>query len=124
MDFNFLEEAAQTPITTYIVMGVILLAIIGLFVWQTISGKKKQKEAQEQINSLKIGDKIKTIGGVCGYLVQINDDENTFILETGLGDDKCYIKFDKQAIYQTAHVTSSDKKEEAGEVKAEEEKAE
>ena len=85
-----------------IIMGVLILAIIGLFVWQTISGKKKQKAAQEMVNTLKIGDRVKTIDGVCGFVAEINDAENTFVLETGTENEKSYVKFDKGAIYQTA----------------------
>ncbi len=100
---NLLEgEAPENNITTIIIMGVLIVGIIGLFVWQTISGKKKQKEAQEMVNTLKIGDRVKTIGGICGFVAQINDAENTFVLETGLEENKSYIKFDKGAIYQTA----------------------
>lgn len=87
---------------TFVIMGVLILGIIGLFIWQSISGKKKQKEAQNMVNSLKIGDRVKTIGGICGFVAQINDAENTFVLETGLEENKSYVKFDKGAIYQTA----------------------
>ncbi len=96
------DAAKETPITTWIIMGALVLCVIGLFVWQTISGKKKQKQAQEMVNTLKIGDRVKTIGGICGFVAQINDAENTFVLETGLEENKSYIKFDKGAIYQTA----------------------
>ena len=104
-----------------IIMGVLIIAIIGLFVWQSISGKKKQKEAQNMVNSLKIGDRVKTIGGVCGFVAEINNAENTFVLETGTDDKKSYVKFDKGAIYQTAPAQGSEvaAKEEA---KAEESK--
>ncbi len=106
--FNLLEPTTDTNdgggsnITTIIIMAVLIVGIIGLFVWQTISGKKKQKQAQEMVNTLKIGDRVKTIGGICGFVAQINDAENTFVLETGLEDNKSYVKFDKGAIYQTA----------------------
>lgn len=95
-------KTPETPWGTYIIMGVLLIAIIGLFIWQNISNKKKQQQAQEVINNLKIGDRVKTIGGICGFVAQINDGENTFVLETGLEGNKSYIKFDKGAIYQTA----------------------
>ena len=53
------------------------------------------------LNALKPGNKVKTIGGVCGVVVEVCDD-NTFVLETGTEKSgKSYIKFDKQAIYQT-----------------------
>ena len=111
--WNLLTEAADTGAENggngggtdfggLIMVGVLLVAIIGLFIWQSITNKKKQKEAQEMVNSLKIGDRVKTIGGICGFVAQINDSENTFVLETGLEENKSYIKFDKGAIYQTA----------------------
>lgn len=113
MLFNLLETTTTTPTTpkdntmTYIIMAVIVVAIIGLFVWQSFANKKKRKEAQDMMNNLQPGIKIKTIGGICGYLVEVNDAENTFILETGTENNKCYIKFDKGAIYQTGSATAS-----------------
>ena len=90
-----------------VIFAVLLVAIIGLFVWQSISGKKKQKEAQERVNALKVGDRVKTIGGVCGFVAEINNAENTFVLETGTDKNKSYVKFDKGAIYQTAPAEGS-----------------
>ncbi len=104
--WNLLAEAGEgsggNQLGTYIIMGVLFVAIIGLFVWQSHTNKKKQKEAQNMLNNLKIGDRVKTIGGICGFVVQINDAENTFVLETGLEQNKSYVKLDKGAIYQTA----------------------
>lgn len=115
--FNLLEGEGN-GVFTWVIMGVLLVAIIGLFVWQSISGKKKQKEAQDMIDALKIGDRIKTIGGVCGFLVEINNAENTIVIETGTDKDKCRIKFDKGAIYQTGPANPN--KPEVKEEKAEE----
>ena len=109
-----------------VIFGVLIVAIIGLFVWQSISGKKKQQQAQQMVDSLKIGDRVKTIGGICGFVAQINNDENTFVLETGLEENKSYVKFDKGAIYQTApaegnaNVKPVEQKEEKVEDKVEE----
>lgn len=124
MLFNLLaegEQAAKNPTLTYVVMGVLVAAIIALFVWQSISGKKKRKEAQEMVEKLRIGDRIKTIGGVCGFLVEINNDENTIVIETGSDDKKSYMKFDKGAIYQTgpANPGAPVKEEPKAEVKEE-----
>lgn len=103
MIFNLLEGTSgnNSPITL-ILFGVIIVGMIGLLVWQSIAGKKKQKEAQNMVNNLKKGDRVKTIGGICGFVCEINDSENTFVLETGTDDKKSYVKFDKGAIYQTA----------------------
>ena len=69
---------------------------------------------------------IKTIGGVCGFLVEVNNDENTNVIETGTDDKKSYVKFDKAAIYQTgpANPAAPEKKEEAKAEDKKEEKAE
>ena len=111
MFYNLLTEESTTKSGSStlitIVFVVIIVAMIGLLVWQTISGKKKQKEAQNMLNQLKIGDRVKTIGGVCGFVVEINDAENTFVLETGTDANKSYVKFDKGAIYQTAPAQGS-----------------
>lgn len=93
---------AQTNITSLIIFGVLAVGIIGLFIWSSIRNKKQQKQAQEALNNIKIGDRVKTIGGICGFIVEINDAENTFVLETGSSEVKNCIKFDKGAIYQTA----------------------
>ena len=104
-----LEEATEQKPSymMYVILGVVFVGLIGLLIWQTISGKKKQKEAQNMVNQLKIGDRVKTIGGICGFVAEINDAENTFVLETGTADNKSFVKFDKGAIYQTAPAQGS-----------------
>ena len=100
--------------TSYVMIIVLIVAIIGLFIWSSYSNKKKQKQAQEMVNGIQIGDKVKTIGGVCGYVAEINDAENTFVLKTGMdGKEDSFVKFDKGAIYQTAPAKRVEKKEEA-----------
>lgn len=102
---RLLEDAAANTgngASSYILIGGLLVVVIGMFIWSSVSNKKKQKQAQEMVNSLKKGDRVKTIGGICGFVVEINNEENTFVLETGSADKKSYVKFDKGAIYQTA----------------------
>ena len=94
--------AAKKNYSTYIMLGVAALLLIGIFAYSSYSNKKRQKKALATQTALEIGDKVKTIGGVCGYVVEINDEEGTFVLETGTADNKTYTKFDKAAIYQTA----------------------
>ena len=101
MLYNLLAEEGANNSGTIIIMIVLIVAIIGLFIWQSITGKKRQQEAQNMVNSLKVGDGVKTIGGICGVVAEINNQENTFVLETGTDANKSFIKFDKGAIYQT-----------------------
>ena len=120
--FNLL---ATEGMGSTILFGVILVLLVGLMIWQSIAGKKRQKQEQEMKDALKIGDRVKTIGGICGFVAEINKEENTFVLETGMEGKKSYVKFDKGAIYQTApHEGSAAAKEAEEKAKAEEKPAE
>lgn len=112
---------AQADTTSTVMIVVLLVAIVGLFIWSSYSNKKRQKQAQEMVNGIKVGDKVKTIGGICGYVAEIDDSENTFVLRTGMAGKESFVKFDKGAIYQTAPAKPAEEKKE--EVKAEENKA-
>ena len=55
MFFNLLEGGAQeqNPVMTYIIFGIMAVAIIGLFIWQSISNKKRRKEAENMVSMVK-----------------------------------------------------------------------
>lgn len=115
------ESSGSNPtnqILTYVMLGVLVVLLIGMFVFSSRRNKKRQQEAENLINSVRPGNKVKTIGGVCGIVVEVNDEENTFVLETGSeASGKCYMKFDKQAIYQTDAVAEGGKKDKSSEEK-------
>ena len=123
MLFNLLAETPKLDTASIVILIACTVLFIGYFIWQIISNKKRQKEAQDKVNSLKVGDRVKTIGGICGFVAEINDDENTFVLETGTASKKSYVKFDKGAIYQTAPAEGSAVAEKAEVKTAVEEKA-
>lgn len=114
--FNLLAD-----FSSYIMIIVLLVAIVGLFIWSSHSNKKRQQQAQEMVNGIKIGDRVKTIGGVCGFVAEINNAENTFVLRTGMEGKESFVKFDKGAIYQTAPANVGTQPKE--EVKAEPKKS-
>lgn len=117
MIFNLLEVDLQTMFM--LVLFVVLIAVVAvMYVMGNKKRKQQEKEAQDLINAVKPGNKVKTIGGICGIVVEVDNEENTFILETGsVQSGKCFIKFDKQAIYQTDAV--AEKTEEAASEKSE-----
>lgn len=111
------------------IMLVVMVALLIVFmVINRRSQKKRQEETQKMLDAIKVGTKIKTIGGICGTVVEVNGEDNTFVLETGMGDgEKSYIRFDKQAVYQSDVVAeqTEEKTEETGsEEKADEKNAE
>ena len=116
---SLLVESNQ--IFTYAILGVLIVAIIVMFVFSSKRRKKQEEEAKNLIDAVKPGNKVKTIGGICGIVVEVDKDENTFVLETGSEQSgKCFIKFDRQAIYQTDAVVEGNAPAVSQEVKPEE----
>lgn len=107
MIFNLLTESGSSspetgnPYGTWIIMGVLVLVIVAFMIFNRRNQKKRQEETKSMLDAIKPGNKVKTIGGICGVVVEVCDD-NTFVLETGTeASGKSYLKFDKQAVYQT-----------------------
>ncbi len=89
------------PWGTWIMVGILVLILVVFMIYNRRSQKKRQEETMNTLNAIKPGNKVKTIGGICGVVVEVCDD-NTFVLETGTEKSgKSYMKFDKQAVYQT-----------------------
>ena len=98
------DSAGQegNPWSTWIIMGVAIVLIIVMMVFSRRSQKKKQDETNAMLDAIAPGNKVKTIGGICGIVVEVCKEDNTFILETGSEESgKSYIKFDKQSVFQT-----------------------
>jgi len=74
---------------------IMLVALIAVFYFFMIRPEnKKKKKLEEMRNSLDVGDKITTIGGLVGKIVDISGDLITF--ETG--EDRVRIQVTKWAI--------------------------
>ena len=116
---NLLADSSQ--ISTYIILGVLIAAIVAMFIFSSKRRKKQEEEAKNLIDAVKPGNKVKTIGGICGIVVEVDVEENTFVLETGSEQSgKCYLKFDRQAIYQTDAVVDKNLPANTGDVNSEE----
>ena len=63
----------------YVVIGVVLVLMIVLTI---VPQKKRQKEQQNMMNSLCVGTKLMTVGGIVGKITQVNAD-NTLIVNVG-----------------------------------------
>lgn len=100
MLFNLLAEGQQD--FTWVFLLILIGAMVAMMVFSRRSQKKRQEEQMKTLDAIKPGNKVKTIGGICGVVVEICEDDNTFVIETGTEKSgKSYIKFDKQAVYQT-----------------------
>ena len=117
--FQFLAEATTTtdPTGSLLSMLPMLLIMGAVFYFMLIRPENKRKKEAEQLRSnIKTGDKVTTIGGICGTVVNVKDDK--FVLETGA--DQVRIEFAKWAL-STNETAAENAKEEAK--KAQEAKA-
>ena len=74
---------------------VMLVAMVAIFYFMLIRPEnKRKKEAEQMRSSVKTGDKITTIGGIIGTVVDVKDDK--IVIETGA--DQVRIQFAKWAI--------------------------
>ena len=114
MLFNLLTDTTEStgsPWGMYIMLGAIAVIFVVMMVYSRRSQTKRQQETLEMLNAIKPGNKVKTIGGICGVVVEVCPEDNTFVLETGTeASGKAYIKFDKQAVYQTDAVVAKEEK--------------
>lgn len=93
-------EQQPNPVMSALVSFLPLVLVIALLYFMMIRPqRKKEKEAKEMINALKVGDKVVTIGGIYGKISKIKDDY--VIMETGnIGtqDEKSFIKMERDSI--------------------------
>jgi preprotein translocase subunit YajC len=119
--FHFLEGTTTTPTPDPMggLLGMLpmLIACIAIFYFMLIRPENKRKKEAEQMRSaLKSGDRITTIGGIQGVVVDVKSDK--FVIETGA--DQVRIEFAMWAL--STNETAAEKAKEQAK-KAEEERA-
>lgn len=91
-----------SDVILYVIIGVVVVAIVGMLIFTNISRKKQAKKNEEQRSSLVPGDIIETVGGIIGTIVSIRNSAagREFIIETGDDDRKTTLTVDVQALYR------------------------
>ena len=114
--FNFLTTTTEaTPGMG--MTSIMLVVMFGVMYFMMIRPENKRKKEAEQMRSaLKVGDKITTIGGIMGKVVDVKEEK--FVIETGA--DQVRIEFLKWAL--SANDSANEAAKEAAK-KAQEERA-
>ena len=74
---------------------ILVVVMVAVFYFLIIRPQKKRdKQAKDMREAIKVGDEIVTIGGICGKVVHIKDDK--FVIETGA--DQVRMEFAKWAL--------------------------
>ena len=98
---------------------IMLVLFIAVFYFMVLRPENKKKKEQEDLrNSLRVGDKITTIGGIIGEIVNV-DGEN-IVIETS--KDQVRMELTKWAV-MTNNTAEKNKDKRMAEAKAEAEKA-
>ena len=116
---HFLETTTETtsPVGGGMSTIIMLVVMVAIFYFMMIRPEnKRKKEAEAMRSALKVGDKVTTIGGIMGTVVDVKDDK--FVIETSA--DRVRVEFAKWAL-STNETGAERAKEEAK--KAEEAKA-
>lgn len=123
MLFNLLDSASSVPNSSvpngsnpwgsWIMIGIFVVLMVVMVIFNKRNQKKREEESKALLESIRPGHKVKTIGGICGTVVEVSDEDNTFVLETGSETSgKSYMRFDKYAIAQTDAKKEENKQEE------------
>ncbi len=83
-------EGGNPWLSMLLQLSPFILIIALMYFFMIRPQKKKQQEEQKMRNSIRVGDELTTIGGICGRVVNIKDD--TLIIETGADRQKITIK--------------------------------
>lgn len=97
---NFLCAANAQP-GQIIIYVVLILILVAMLILPYFTQKKKNAEFLKMIDSIKVGDLVRTAGGIIGKVTKITDkgEIKTVTLETGSKTEKSYIEFDMSMIY-------------------------
>lgn len=95
---HFLTETGTDATSTGLLGGstiIMLVIMVAIFYFMMIRPEnKRKKEAEAMRSAMKVGDKITTIGGIVGKVVDIKEDK--FVIETSA--DQVRIEFAKWAL--------------------------
>ena len=82
---QFLNAATGTATTAEMLMSFLpmILIIVFMIVLIYLPQKRQDKKDAAMRNSIEIGDKVTTIGGIVGIVCAIADKDDTLVIETG-----------------------------------------
>lgn len=88
--------------------GFLIIMLIAMFAIMIIPQRKRDKKIKEMLASIKVGDRVRTIGGIYGTVSAIRDDVITIMV----GPDKVRLVFTRGAIANVENVAVENTMEE------------
>ena len=92
---QFLSQEASTGDMLVTLLPMVLILVF-MFLIIYVPQKRQDKKDTAMRNSIEIGDKVTTIGGIVGIVFAISEKDDTLVVETG--SDRTKIRFRRSAI--------------------------
>ena len=110
---KFLCEAAANQGNSVVIYIILAVMVVAMLILPYFSNKKRNQQYMDMISSIKVGDLVKTAGGLIGKVTKITDkgEIKTIILETGSKSEKSYMEFDISSVYCVLKSTKVEKEE-------------
>lgn len=116
--FHFLTTTADAASSAGMMSSLIMIGVMFAVMYFILirPENKRKKEAEQMRSAVKVGDKITTIGGIVGKVVDVKEEK--FVIETGA--DQVRIELCKWALStnETAAEVEKAKQKKAEEAKA------
>ncbi|MPN55728.1 hypothetical protein SDC9_203412 [bioreactor metagenome] len=80
--------------------GLLILLMVGMFALMIIPQRKREKKIKDMLAAIKVGDRVRTIGGIYGTVSAIKED----IITLMVGPDKVRLVFARGAIASVENV--------------------
>ena len=101
-------DTAGTGMGSWWIWIIIYGGMFAVFYFLLIRPNKKKQKAEEALrSSIALGDEITTIGGICGKVVSIKDEEIT--IESSI--DRTLVQFKKWAVRDVKKLETDDEPE-------------
>lgn len=105
---QFLSTESTSTGEMIISLLPMVLILVFMFLIIYIPQKRQDKKDSAMRNSIEIGDKVTTIGGIVGIVFAISDKDDTLVVETG--SDRTKIRFRRSAISSVEKLDVGDSK--------------
>ena len=106
IQFLSAEQATTGDMIVTLLPMVLILVFMFLIIY--VPQKRQDKKDTAMRNSIEIGDKVTTIGGIVGIVFAISDKDDTLVVETG--SDRTKIRFRRSAISSVEKLDVGDSK--------------
>lgn len=94
-NLTFLAEGGNSSWVMWVILAVAFVLMIAMTI---IPRRKQQKQTENMMSNLKVGDKVMTIGRIVGTIIEVDNRNNTVTIQSGEGEHASILVIDKLAV--------------------------